>query len=104
MRQKRVNVKTLMQLPGKYNGTEECLHELSFNQDVICPQLHKDTYKNTYAVSSASLLLFNVNPIDSHIQLKDKKMQGGKSYWNIKVCRSALLHFLPSKSQWNASL
>lgn len=32
-------------------------------------------------MSSASLLLFNVNPIGSHIQLKDKKMQDGKSYW-----------------------
>lgn len=68
MRWKRVNVKLLMQLIGKSNATEVCLHELQFSQDAIYPWLHKDTYKNTYAMSSVSLLLFTVNPIGSHIQ------------------------------------
>lgn len=31
-------------------------------------------------MSSARLLPFNMNPIGSHIQLKDKKMQDGKCY------------------------
>lgn len=50
-----------------------CLLDLYFNQDVICTQLYEDTYKNTYTMSSASLLLFSLSAIGSHIQLEDKK-------------------------------
>lgn len=47
-------------------------------------------------------LIWTQLAVISSLRMKRCKMES--LIENIKVCRSALLHFLPFKSQWNASL